>query len=152
MNNEFSKPNWGNVKDTYNLRLINSENINFQNLEELFQKVIESNCQGQTISKTFIALFQKWLDTPQLPLREEAYVLLSNCFLAEKPGVAGSSLAINAEILWKNLFCSKPTQRLSIPEDGMNDKVLYIMYVYNPCLVFSTLQSTAFWLVPISKV
>ena len=124
MDNDFEKLNWENVNNTYNLRLVNTGNINFQNLEELFQKVIESNCQGQTISKTFVALFKKWLDTPQLPLREEAYVLLSNWFLTEKPGVAGSSLAINAKILWKNLFCSKPTKRLSSPEGSKNDKIL----------------------------
>ena len=124
MDNDFEKPNWENVNNTYNLRLVNTVNINYEILEELFQKVIESNCQGQTISKTFVALFQKWLDTPQLPLREEAYVLLSNCFLTEELGVAGSSLKTNAKILWKNLFCSKPTQRLSSPEDGKNDKIL----------------------------
>jgi len=124
MANDYDKPKWDVVNNTYNLKLLNTVNINYENLEGLYQKVIESNCQGETISKTFVVLFQKWLNNPQVPLREEAYVLLSNCFITEKPEVAGSSLAINAEILWNNLFCSKPTQRLSISKAGMNDKIL----------------------------
>jgi len=112
------------VNDTYNLRLTNTENINYQNLEDRFEKVIESNCQGKKISKTFVILFQTWLKTPELSLREEAYVLLSNWFLTEKHGVKGSPLAINTELLWEQLFCYKPTQRLSSSKPGEHHKVL----------------------------
>jgi len=59
MANDFEKPKWGIVNNSYNLRLVNTGDINYQNLEDLFQKVIESNCQGKTISKTFVVLFQK---------------------------------------------------------------------------------------------
>lgn len=122
MTNDFEKPKWYILNKTYNLKLANTMNINYQNIEDLFQKVIESNCLGKTISKTFAVSFQKWLNNPELSLREEVYVILSNCFLTEIPKVAASSLAITAESLWKNLFCSKPTRRLSRP--GKNDKIL----------------------------
>jgi len=121
---DYEKPKWDIVGNTYNLRLGNTGNINYQNIEELFQKVIESNCEGNKISKTFVVLFQKWLNNPELPLREETYVILSNCFLTENPEVAASSLAINTERLWKNLFCSKPTQGLSYPKGDKHDKIL----------------------------
>ena len=124
MANDFEKPKWQLVNNTYDLQLANPESVDYQNLNNIFEKVIERHSHGRNIAAKFVALFREWLNIPEHPLREEAYVLLSNWFLTKQPGVADSTLGVNAETLWNSLFCCKPNQRLSDPGSHKNHKVL----------------------------
>ena len=114
MNPENSKPIWKQVDGTFNLKLNNVDKINVSKLEKLLEKV-EAYCPDykKDFNKNASKYFRQWFGSPNEPLKEAAYCLLSNWFLTEC-SASKSTRAFHAINLWDALFCKRPKERLTV--------------------------------------
>lgn len=110
---KHKKLRWERVDGTFNLKVINVDEINVGNLKNLLQKVETDYPDYQKpFSKDASKYFCQWFAQPGQPLKEAAYCLLSNWFLTEC-SASKSTRAFHAGNLWDALFCEKPKDRLT---------------------------------------
>lgn len=120
------RPQWRRAsvhEDRFDLELMNPEAIHLAGYRELLNTVLAADGGNPShFNKDASREFQRWLDAPNTPLREQAYARLSNWFLTDKEDNRSSSLAGAASNLWDALFCIKPVKRLTNPK--ANHKIL----------------------------
>ena len=120
---EFEKPVWiweergSQLRNRFNLRALNWLNLDTELFKELLCKV---EAHDPDVNRPFnnkaSQEFRKWFEAPNKPLVEAAYALLSNWFLGEGIWYKGKSRAIAAGNLWDELFCARPTKRMTDPQ------------------------------------
>ena len=134
MSEDYEKPMWERcesksmVKECFDLKAVNYDKINIIKIKNMFKKVQNSRADGQKISQNCINYFNEWIGSPNLPLKEEAYALLSNWFLTDKPNSKKSALSSNCEKLWNELFSTVPKRRLTSSESRKNHKIISVEF------------------------
>lgn len=119
---KHKKLKWDQVSGCFDLKLKNNKDVDTEKLRKLLENV-ERNYPDyrKPFSKRASKLFEMWLSNPKHPLPGAAYALLSNWFLTASS--AGKKMrAQHALSLWKALFNSIPTRRLTSP--NRNYKIL----------------------------
>ena len=110
---KYKKLQWKRINGTFDLKVINVNEINNTNLKNLLKKVeVDYSDYQKPFSKDASKYLRQWLQQPGQPLKEVAYCLLSNWFLTEC-SASKSTRAFHAGNLWDALFCEKPKDRLT---------------------------------------
>jgi len=104
---------WRKIDDSYDLQLLNFQDVEHKALLEQLENVKRPNPEyDKKFNKKASRLFMRWLNNTTEPLPEAFYCLLSNWFLTHC-SAAKSSRARYALQLWGSLFCAKPKDRLT---------------------------------------
>lgn len=111
---------WERVGSRYDLRLVNPKTVTGdvkENLERLFETISETESWGRYFCGVACAEFRRWLAHMDTPLQEQAYARLSNWFLCDLKWVPETPLGVACGKFWDALFCARPEDRLTAPED-----------------------------------
>jgi len=113
MNPETSKLIWNQINGTFDLKVNNVNKINVCELKKLLEKVeAYYSDYKKPFSKDASKYFRQWFDSPNEPLKQAEYCLLSNWFLTGC-SASKSTRAFHAINLWDALFCKRPKERLT---------------------------------------
>jgi len=112
-----------NSTNNFDLVLLNPQDLDSKRMIALLDGILSETHRGLTLSSRAIKEFRRWFERPDMPLKSEAYVLLSNWFMTQS-GDRHSMVATHCEHLWDALFPCRPTDRLSSPEPGRNHVIL----------------------------
>jgi hypothetical protein len=110
---------WERVGDTFDLKVVNTANVNVGELSQLLEDVARDRPDfRKPFSRDATEYFREWLRDPEKnPLCQGAYCLLSNWFLTSSPA-RKSTRAGCARALWKALFRIVPKRRLTDPKNN----------------------------------
>ena len=113
--NNFEKPIWEKIPGSYDLKVKNPENLDFNKFKELLEKVkLPTPDLKINFSKLATKLVNEWLDNrAEKPFAEAAYCLLSNWPLSGRKAASESSRSVVIWQLWDELFCVRPERRLT---------------------------------------
>ena len=109
----YKKLIWKQVNNTFDLKLVNTQDINQKALQDMLEKVKRPNPEyNKPFNQVAYNSFKQWLKNTSESLPEAFYCLLSNWFLT-RCSASKSSRAGYARQLWGVLFCATPKDRLT---------------------------------------
>lgn len=116
------KLKWERVDDSFDLSVLNPKDVDTRQFRKLLQNVERDYPDYKKPFSSYASqMFHQWLDNPNQSLPGPSYALLSNWFLTASPA-SKKKRAQHALGLWKALFGTIPTRRLTSPK--RNDKIL----------------------------
>jgi len=122
-----NKLKWERVNDSFDLKVINSDEIDVNEFKKLLTTVEVSSAnwrKDMRFNQKASEAFREWFRDASMALPGYAYALLSNWFLTSLEFVRESPRGQATLEFWKGLFCAVPQDRLTSPESGENHKIL----------------------------